>query len=130
VATTTASAGNETVLLVEDEDTILRVAREALSALGYRVLTAPDGVRAMELVGRMLERIDLVITDVVMPQMGGRELATRLAVVQPGIRILFSSGYSENAISADGVLDDGINFLQKPYTPTTLARRVREVLDR
>jgi two-component system cell cycle sensor histidine kinase/response regulator CckA len=129
-ATTTASAGNETVLLVEDEETILRVAREALSALGYRVLTAPDGVRALELVERMLERIDLVITDVVMPRMGGRELATRLAVVQPGIRILFSSGYSENAISADGVLDEGINFLQKPYTPTTLARRVREVLDR
>jgi len=129
-ATTTASAGNETVLLVEDEETILRVAREALSALGYRVITAPDGVRAMELIERTLERIDLVITDVVMPQMGGRELATRLAVVQPGIRILFSSGYSENAISADGVLDEGINFLQKPYTPTTLARRVREVLDR
>ncbi len=129
-ATTTASAGNETVLLVEDEETILRVAREALSALGYRVLPAPDGVRALELVERALERIDLVITDVVMPQMGGRELATRLAVVQPGVRILFSSGYSENAISADGVLDEGINFLQKPYTPTTLARRVREVLDR
>ena len=62
--------------------------------------------------------------------MGGRELATRLAALQPGIRVLFSSGYSENAIGDDGVLDDGINFLQKPYTPTTLARRVREVLDR
>jgi two-component system cell cycle sensor histidine kinase/response regulator CckA len=129
-ATTIASAGNETVLLVEDEETILRVAREALIALGYRVLTAPDGVRALELVERTPERIDLVITDVVMPQMGGRELATKLAALQPGVRILFSSGYSENAISADNVLDDGIDFLQKPYTPTTLARRVREVLDR
>jgi CheY-like chemotaxis protein len=129
-ATTTASAGNETVLLVEDEETILRVAREALSALGYRVITAPDGVRALEVVERTPDRIDLVITDVVMPQMGGRELATRLTAMQPGIRILFSSGYSENAISADGVLDEGINFLQKPYTPTMLARRVREVLDR
>ena len=129
-ATTTASAGNETVLLVEDEETILRVAREALSALGYRVITAPDGLRALELVERTMERIDLVITDVVMPRMGGRELATRLATLQPGIHILFSSGHSENAISADGVLDEGINFLQKPYTPTMLARRVREALDR
>ncbi len=129
-ATTPASSGNETVLLVEDEETILRVAREALTALGYRVITASDGVRALELVKRTLEPIDLVITDVVMPQMGGRELVTRLLALQPGLRILFSSGYSENAISADGVLDEGINFLQKPYTPTTLARRVREALDR
>jgi CheY-like chemotaxis protein len=129
-ARTPASAGNETVLLVEDEETILRVAREALTALGYRVITASDGVRALELVKRTLEPIDLVITDVVMPQMGGRELVTRLLALQPGLRILFSSGYSENAISADGVLDEGINFLQKPYTPTMLARRVREALDR
>jgi CheY-like chemotaxis protein len=129
-ARTPASAGNETVLLVEDEETILRVAREALTALGYRVITASDGVRALELVKRTLEPIDLVITDVVMPQMGGRELVTRLLALQPGLRILFSSGYSENAISADGILDEGINFLQKPYTPTMLARRVREALDR
>jgi CheY-like chemotaxis protein len=125
-----ASAGSETVLLVEDEETILRVAREALMALGYRVITASDGLHALELVAREPERIDLVITDVVMPKMGGRELATRLAEIQPDVRILFSSGYSENAISAEGVLEEGINFLQKPYTPTLLARRVREALDR
>ena len=122
--------GSETVLLVEDEETILRVGRELLTSLGYRVLTAPDGVRALELVASHPERIHLVITDVVMPNMGGFELATKLAELQPDLRVLYSSGYTESAIVEQGVLAEGINFLQKPYSPSTLARRVREALSR
>jgi two-component system cell cycle sensor histidine kinase/response regulator CckA len=125
-----AAQGHETILLVEDEHMILRVAREALTALGYRVLTAADGVQALDLLGSMADPVHLLITDVVMPKMGGRELANRLTALHPALRVLFSSGYTENAIVDHGVLDEGINFLQKPYTPTTLARRVREVLDR
>jgi CheY-like chemotaxis protein len=122
--------GSETVLLVEDEETILRVGRELLTSLGYRVLTAPDGVRALELVASHRGRIHLLITDVVMPKMGGFELATKLAEQQPGLRVLYSSGYTETAIVEQGVLAEGINFLQKPYSPSTLARRVREALSR
>jgi len=125
-----SATGHETILLVEDEHMILRVAREALSGLGYRVFTAGDGIQALDMVSRMSEPVHLLITDVVMPRMGGRELATQLARLCPGLRVLFSSGYTENAIVDHGVLDEGINFLQKPYTPMTLARRVREVLDR
>jgi len=125
-----SAQGHETVLLVEDEHMILRVARDALAGLGYRVLTAADGVQALDLVGSMSEPVHLLITDVVMPRMGGRELATRLTALRPGMRVLFSSGYTENAIVEHGVLDEGINFLQKPYTPMALARRVRELLDR
>jgi len=122
--------GSETVLLVEDEETILRVGRELLTSLGYRVLTAPDGVRALEVVASHRGRIHLLITDVVMPKMGGFELATKLAEQQPGMRVLYSSGYTETAIVEQGVLAEGINFLQKPYSPSTLARRVREALSR
>jgi CheY-like chemotaxis protein len=122
--------GRETVLLVEDEGMILRVAREALGGLGYRILTASDGVQALDLVSSMAEPVHLLVTDVVMPKMSGRELARRLSQLRPDIRVLFSSGYTENSIVEHGVLDDGVEFLQKPYTPVALARRVREVLDK
>jgi CheY-like chemotaxis protein len=125
-----SATGHETILLVEDEHMILRVAREALTNLGYRVFTAGDGIQALDMVARMSEPVHLLITDVVMPRMGGRDLATQLGKLCPGLRVLFSSGYTENAIVDHGVLDEGINFLQKPYTPMTLARRVREVLDK
>jgi CheY-like chemotaxis protein len=122
--------GRETVLLVEDEIMILRVAREILAGLGYGVVTATDGGQALQLARAMTEPIHLLITDVVMPRMGGRELATRLLEVRPEMRVLYSSGYTENAIVEHGVLDEGVNFLQKPYTPVALARSVREVLDK
>jgi CheY-like chemotaxis protein len=109
---------------------ILRLAREALSGIGYRVLTAADGVEALALAARFRERIDLLITDVVMPNMGGRELATRLAAQQPGLKVLYNSGYTEDAIVDHGVLEAGIHFLHKPYRLTDLTRRVREVLDK
>jgi two-component system cell cycle sensor histidine kinase/response regulator CckA len=129
-ALTSSARGSETLLLVEDEEMILRLARVALSALGYQLMTAADGVQALDLVARTSARIHLLITDVVMPRMGGRELATRLTALQPGVRVLYSSGYTGDAIVEDGVLAQGIDFLQKPYTPALLARRVREVLDK
>jgi PAS domain S-box-containing protein len=122
--------GTETVLVVEDEELILRVAKNVLTGLGYRVLTALDGPRAIEMVEQTREPIHLLITDVVMPQMAGPELAQRMAELRPGIRVLFSSGYTENTIVDHGVLQKGIDFLQKPYSPTILAARVREVLDK
>jgi two-component system, cell cycle sensor histidine kinase and response regulator CckA len=122
--------GQETLLLVEDEQMILKVATDSLRALGYNVLTAADGAQALELVARTSGPIHLLITDVVMPKMGGRELARRLAALRPEVRVLYSSGYTENAIVEHGVLAEGINFLQKPYSPKMLAKRVREVLDK
>jgi two-component system, cell cycle sensor histidine kinase and response regulator CckA len=123
--------GFETLLLVEDEEMIVRLASGALSALGYRLITAADGSQALDLIARTSARIHLLITDVVMPRMGGRELATRLTAMQPGLRVLFSSGHTSDAIAEEGVrAEEGIDFLQKPYTPALLAKRVREVLDR
>jgi PAS domain S-box-containing protein len=121
--------GRETLLLVEDEPLILRMARRVLSELGYTVLTASDGLEALEVLGRHAGDVQLLITDVVMPKMSGRELAARVTALRPDIRVLFSSGYAADAIGEDGVLGDGINFLAKPYLPSKLAEAVREVLD-
>ncbi|HVW24078.1 MAG TPA: response regulator [Polyangiaceae bacterium] len=121
--------GHETILLVEDEILILRVASAALTALGYRVLTATNALDAIELVKNMTDPLHLLVTDVIMPKMGGPDLAKHLVELRPGLKVLFSSGYTENAVVDHGVLDQRVNFLQKPYTPTILARRVREVLD-
>ena len=122
--------GRETVLLVEDEEMILRMVREALSGVGYRVLTAPNGVEALELVRRFAEPIDLVITDVVMPKMGGRELASELATLRPGIKILYSSGYSQDEMPELGGFEESTPFLHKPYTLAALTARVRQALGR
>jgi CheY-like chemotaxis protein len=121
--------GHETILLVEDEILILRVASAALTALGYNVLTATNALDAIELVERATAPVHLLVTDVVMPKMGGPDLAKHLVASNPTLKVLFSSGYTENAIVDRGVLDERVHFLQKPYTPSTLARRVREVLD-
>jgi two-component system cell cycle sensor histidine kinase/response regulator CckA len=124
-----ATGGNETILVVEDEAVILQVARMVLSGLGYRVLTALDGAEALDLAMMLSEPIHLLLTDVVMPKVGGRDLAKTLAELRPGVRVLYSSGYTDNAIAEHGVLEAGVNFLQKPYTASELAMRVREVLD-
>jgi two-component system, cell cycle sensor histidine kinase and response regulator CckA len=128
-ATTTISTGHETVLLVEDEPMILRVARAALERRGYRVLCANDGLEALELVHATPEPIALLVTDVVMPKLGGSELAARLSQLRPGIKVLYTSGYAENALATQGVLPARVNFIQKPYALATLSQRVREVLD-
>jgi two-component system cell cycle sensor histidine kinase/response regulator CckA len=122
--------GTETVLLVEDDDAVRTVARLALVARGYRVLEAAFGTEALTLAAGCAEGIDLLLTDVVMPGMGGRELADRLGRDAPGLRVLFVSGYTEDAVLRAGVSGAGVAYLPKPYTPATLTRKVREVLDR
>jgi len=122
--------GRETLLLVEDEPLILRMAQRVLGELGYTVLAACDGNEALGVLEKHAGKVQLLITDVVMPKMSGRELASRVIALRPDIRVLYSSGYTADAIGEDGVLGEGINFLAKPYLPSTLADAVREVLDK
>ncbi|MCM3877502.1 MAG: PAS domain S-box protein [Thermoanaerobaculia bacterium] len=121
--------GTETILLVEDESGVRRLSRTILEAQGYTVLEAASGEEALEIARSHTGEIHLVATDVVMPGMSGRVLWDRLRVLRPGPRILFMSGYTDDAIARHGVLDPGIAFLQKPFTPFGLAHKVREVLD-
>jgi two-component system cell cycle sensor histidine kinase/response regulator CckA len=122
--------GRETLLVVEDEQVILQVMRSWLSKLGYRVMSASDGIEALEVAAQASDPIDLLVTDVVMPRLGGRELARRLTELRPETKVLYMSGYAENALAFGGVLSDGINFIQKPYSLDALAARIRQVLDR
>jgi CheY-like chemotaxis protein len=122
--------GAETVLLVEDEATVRSVAREVLQMVGYTVLEAATGEEALERAEQHSSPIHLLVTDVVMPGMNGRELANRLAVDYPTLEVLYLSGYTDDAIAHHGVLEAGIELLHKPFTPDTLTRRVREVLDK
>jgi DNA-binding response OmpR family regulator len=119
----------ETVLLTEDEDSVRVVATAALERRGYRVLAAADGESAIAISGAFPGRIDLLVTDVVMPGMNGRQLAEQLEMMRPGMRVLFVSGYTEDAVLWQGVSLDKRTFLQKPFTSLELARRVRVVLD-
>jgi hypothetical protein len=125
----TPATGQETLLLVEDEPMVRDVARRTLERRGYRVITASNGVEGLRAAAAEADVIQLLVTDVVMPQMGGRELADQLTRARPGIRVLFTSGYSEEFALGGGRLGEGIEFLQKPYLPGVLAQRVREVLD-
>ncbi|HLM99825.1 MAG TPA: response regulator [Bryobacteraceae bacterium] len=122
-------SGTETILLVEDDEAVRRLVRRTLEKQGYQLLVAASGTEALEIVQGHPGRIHLVISDVVMPQMGGRQLAERLQALRPKIRVLFVSGYTENSILSRGNLVEGEAFLQKPFTPLALARRVRELLD-
>jgi two-component system cell cycle sensor histidine kinase/response regulator CckA len=122
--------GNETILLVEDEHSVRSLAARVLKAQSYHVLEAADGQEALLLVQKHREeRHHLLVTDVVMPQMGGRELADRLRTLRPGIKVLFTSGYTDHAIVHHGILERGIEFLQKPFSPSALGLKVRKVLD-
>ncbi len=121
--------GTETILLVEDEGAIRSPAREILEMMGYRVLEAARGGEAIALSERYEGPIDLLITDVVMPGMGGRQLAERLLITHPRMRVLYTSGYTDDAMMRHGVLDQGLPLLQKPFTADALAKKVREVLD-
>jgi len=123
--------GTETVLLVEDEPSVREVAAHVLRDQGYRVLEAANGDEAFRLAQEYAnQEIHLLLADVVLPQMGGRELADRLKALRPDIKVLFISGYTDNAIVHHGALEAGVAFLQKPFSPTALARKVREVLDK
>jgi CheY-like chemotaxis protein len=126
---TPVAGGTETVLLVEDEILVRELAAATLRELGYTVLEAGNGQEGLRLAQQHRGRIDLALTDVVMPVMGGKEMASALRGSRPDTKVLFTSGYSEEVIGHHGVLRPGIAFLQKPYLAATLARRVREVLD-
>ncbi len=121
--------GEETILLVEDETHLRRLARQYLEKQGYKVLEAEDGAAALQIVDGYQGPIHLLLTDVVMPGMNGRELATNIAKLLPDLRVLYMSGYSENAVGHNGTLDAGVNLLQKPFSLPALRDRVREVLD-
>ena len=121
--------GTETVLVVEDERAILELARTSLQKLGYTVLTAGSPEEALHQSGARDGSIQLLITDVVMPQMNGRELAEKLVTARPGLKCLYMSGYTGDAIAHRGVLDKGTHFISKPFSLTALAEKVREVLD-
>lgn len=121
--------GHETILLVEDEPSILQIARRALVKLGYTVLAAATPGEAIRLAEEYVGKIHLLMTDVVMPEMNGRDLAKRLLALDPNIKRLFMSGYTADVIAHQGVLEEGINFIQKPFSMQDLAGKVRAVLD-
>jgi two-component system cell cycle sensor histidine kinase/response regulator CckA len=124
-----ATAGTETILLVEDEDAVRAVVRESLRRQGYAVLEAPNAEAALEISAGFGGHIELLLTDVVMPGLSGRALADRLVVERPDTKVLYMSGYTDDAIVRHGVLEPGLNYLQKPFTPDVLTHRVREVLN-
>jgi DNA-binding response OmpR family regulator len=122
--------GSETILLVEDDEMVRDLTRTTLEESGYKVLPAPDGEEALRICEQHPERIHLLLTDVVMPGMSGRAVADRLTTLRPQMLVLYMSGYTEDAIVHRGVLNQGVNFIEKPFAPDSLTRRVREMLDR
>jgi len=121
--------GDETILLVEDEKQVRELVEQILSRLGYTVLVAADASAAIDLCRLHRQGIALLLTDIIMPRISGPEVHRRVAVLVPGIAVLYMSGYTGDKVFARGVSEEGVAFLQKPFTPATLASRVREVLD-
>jgi len=120
--------GSGTILLAEDEEIVRKLVRVVLETYGYRVLEAASGGTALLICQQHQEPIDLLLTDVVMPEMSGRELANRLAQLHPEMKVLFMSGYTDDAIVRHGVVEEEVLFIQKPFAPDDLARKVKEVL--
>lgn len=123
------AGGSETLLVVEDQANICKAIRLFLKPLGYTVYTAESPDSAMKLMGEQGDRIDMLITDVVMPEMNGRELAGKLKAMKPELKVLYMSGYTANVIAHRGILDEGVNFLPKPITRNQLATKIRDILD-
>ncbi len=121
--------GSETVLLVEDEEVVRGLAAHILEEAGYNVIKARGGDEAIQLCKKQDGRIDLLLTDVVMPEISGKEVAQRITALLPHLKVLFMSGYTDEAIVHHGVLDSSVEFIQKPFTPLGLSKKVREVLD-
>src|SRR5258708_3589669 len=121
--------GQETILVVEDEDALREVARRLLERNGYTVLTAALGSEALELVDDLRDEINLIVTDVIIPEMLGREVATRARSLSPGIRVLFVSGYARSVLGSQGTIDEDVPRLEKPFAEAQLLAKVREVLD-
>jgi CheY-like chemotaxis protein len=122
--------GTETILLVEDEKSMLDLGKRILERCGYKVLAAGDPEEALRVVKNHSGPIDLLITDIIMPTMNGKDLAERLSEFVPASRNLFMSGYTGEAIAESGIVDEGMNFLQKPFSLKTLTEKVREILSR
>lgn len=122
--------GTETILVVEDDDRVRSLTSRILSRQGYEVWPAANGAEALSLCGRHKGDIHILVTDVIMPQMSGSDLARQILEARPAIKVLYLSGYTDNVIAHQGVLKPGIHFLQKPFTPDGLARKVREILDK
>jgi len=121
--------GSETILLVEDEDLVRDLSIAILEEAGYKVISAADGDEGLRLCQQFEGRIDLMITDVVVPRMSGRELAEYLKVLRPETEVLYMSGYTDDAIVRHGILEDDMPFIQKPFLPDALALKVRELLE-
>ena len=121
--------GTETILLTEDEPALRALSRHVLTSYGYTVLEAGNGERVLRLANEYEGTIHLLATDVVMPGLSGRQLAERITALRPATRVLYLSGYTDDAIVRHGVLQASTSFLQKPFTPSTLVKKVREVLD-
>ena len=120
--------GNETILLVEDQQSVRSFTRAALKASGYHVIEAPNGDEAISVAERYAGEIHLLLTDVVMPGISGKESSERLKKLRPNLKVLFMSGYTADVIAQRGVLDRSVAFLHKPFSPVELAVKVREVL--
>ena len=129
MAQTVSCQGSETVLVVEDEAAVRVLVRRVLESNGYRVLEARHGAEALVICDEHKDPIHLLVTDVIMPEMSGKQLAERVSAQRPEVKILYISGYTDNAIVHHGLLEAGTNFLQKPFTPDTLVRKLRAVLD-
>ena len=124
------SRGSETILVVEDEDDVRSYLVETLRDLNYRVKEAPDGAAALALIESNPGRVDLLLTDIVMPGMNGRQLAHEMQSRQPELKVLFITGYSRNAVVHQGRLDAGVSLLQKPLSQGMLAAKIRDLLDK
>jgi len=122
--------GHETVLIVEDESTILKLVETSLRSRGYNVLVATTAETAESVARQHSGPIHLLLSDVIMPQTSGRDIADRITEIRPGIRVLWMSGYTDETIAHHGILDPGVHFLQKPFTPASLGEKIREVLDK
>ena len=131
MVTPAAASGSETILLVEDADLVRTLARRVLETAGYAVIEAANAEAAIQLCKSQNghQKIDLLLTDVVMPGMSGNDMSKVLLAKQPDMPVLFMSGYTDDAIVQHGMLEAGINFIQKPFSPGALAMKVREVLD-
>ena len=121
--------GTETILVVDDEPSIRKLVVDTLGPLGYKMIEAGNGDEALTVCKDFEEKIDLLLTDVIMPGMSGRVLAEILLVERPGLQVLYMSGYTDNVIAQQGVLEEGIFFINKPLVPSILSRKVREVLE-
>jgi len=128
-SSTLSLRGTETILVAEDEDGVRSLTREVLEKYGYTVLEAANGEEALKVAERYQGPLHLLLSDVVMPRMGGPELAQALVARRPDVKVLYMSGYTDHPMVRRGVVNTGVAFLQKPFTPTVLVSRIREVLE-